>query len=642
MKKVIIKQVFPLLLIMLLLFELMPINTITAGEESNEPHLGAIVDTDQETYENLNTAKAALKGIATLSGYPGASAVTDGVFGAIFGTEYKQIQDVLSKINQKLNAIQAQISNLTEFIARKIDLASLKSTLEKRIYSYSDVVPAYKERYDLYSSRLAKLEKKVGETPQEETERLQATRDFYLFTVNNDQVSSNFHSAVYTLGNIIINEDQLAGLNLFAAFDKLVLYSFNWEHQGYPYRIAFQSHIISLYTSLATISLAGLTVGIDEAEEQLKTMPEGTDKRILKDSKATMETRRDNLLTQVKALSALSDEYVVNIRPSNERYYQVPGHEMLLKANAVPKTVNPTYPERTSGWIMSYDLFGGVICNDIPKSYFFGKDNDAGYMPAPYDGISAPYPSTDWFMSVYKDYGGIKSLHDIFFSESEGAFEKPGIIGLNSDPNPAYVTSDWWKTTIPMMGMDFYYMNLIDKSGKVLEDRLLATVNLQGSGQDGVKNWNPNMLIGLVVIEEAQMLLSSSVDLKIIGMDESYKAPYKNINLSVEDKGEFYTYEWQVDTDGYGFITIDGANSSSYTLSAVDNSMNGYQYRCQIVDHNLGGDVKTIYTDSVTLIMEIQNNTLLLVLSLVAFVTIAGVITIIVVKKKKQSKASKV
>jgi hypothetical protein len=130
MKKVIIKQVFPLLLIMLLLFELMPINTITAGEESNEPHLGAIVDTDQETYENLNTAKAALKGIATLSGYPGASAVTDGVFGAIFGTEYKQIQDVLSKINQKLNAIQAQISNLTEFIARKIDLASLKSTLE--------------------------------------------------------------------------------------------------------------------------------------------------------------------------------------------------------------------------------------------------------------------------------------------------------------------------------------------------------------------------------------------------------------------------------------------------------------------------------------------------------------------------------
>ena len=92
---------------------------------------------------------------------------------------------------------------------------------------------------------------------------------------------------------------------------------------------------------------------------------------------------------------------------------------------------------------MNYDLFGGVICDDILKSYFFGKDNTVGYMPVPYDGISAPYPSTDWFVSVYKDYGGIISLHDIFFRESECAFVKPDIIGLNFELNPPYVTTDW-------------------------------------------------------------------------------------------------------------------------------------------------------------------------------------------------------
>ena len=250
MKKVIIKQVFPLILIMLLLFGLMPLNALTAGEESNEPHLGAMVDTDEESYQNLNTAKAALKAIATLSGYPGAGAVTDGVFGAIFGSEYGRIQDALKKISEKLTAIQEQISDLTEFLDHKIDLVSLKNTLEKRIYSYSDVVPDYLDSYDLFRDRLAGLAKKDNETELERNERIEATRDFYLYTVNNTELK--FHSAVYTLGKIIINEDQLAGLDLFSAFDKLVLYSFNWEHQGYPYRIAFQSHIISLYTSLTT------------------------------------------------------------------------------------------------------------------------------------------------------------------------------------------------------------------------------------------------------------------------------------------------------------------------------------------------------------------------------------------------------
>ena len=81
MKKVIIKQVFPLLLIMLLLFELMPINTITAGEESNEP-MGAIVDTIKKPI-GISYCQSGIKGTMVWR-----SAVT--VVHWFFGTEYKQ------------------------------------------------------------------------------------------------------------------------------------------------------------------------------------------------------------------------------------------------------------------------------------------------------------------------------------------------------------------------------------------------------------------------------------------------------------------------------------------------------------------------------------------------------------------------
>lgn len=114
--------------------------------------------------------------------------------------------------------------------------------------------------------------------------------------------------------------------------------------------------------------------------------------------------------------------------------------------------------------------------------------------------------------------------------------------------------------------------------------------------------WNPNMMIGLIVIMELKAGAPSGDQTKISGMEESYNVPYDNdISLSVENKGELYTYEWQVDKDGHGFMPIEGATSARYTLGAVDYSMNGYQYRCRIIYHALGGDAETVTTEPVTL-----------------------------------------
>jgi|GEM_PF-2605315 len=654
MKQNFANRLLSLLMVLIMLLGLIPLQSLATEEEEEEednaPLLGAIVDTNDEEYKNLNNVKAGLKALAALQGYPGVGAVIDGAFGAFFGTDTDRIQAALAKISQKLDEIQAQMRDLTEYLARKIDIAELKNTLKTRVDKYTSVVPSFSECNNVFLSRLDKLKKKDIETAAETNERLEATKAFYLNTVKNTTVGGDeFFQAVLSLGATITMVDPSNGLDLFTAFDKQVLYSFNWEHHGYRYRIAFQSHVMALYTSLSSIALAGLTVNIDDAETRLASMSEGQDKRILMDKKENMETQRENLKAQIIKINELVETHPINIRPSDQRYYQVPGHELLLKTKAIPRTGNPTYPNMPGGWVMCYDLFGGILCyGDIPNG-FKSKYNPSGYLPVPSDGISAPYPSPAWFISVYKDYGGTKDMYEIFFSENEGGFDNSSIQDLNSDPIPPFVTNEWWKAPFPFIG-DYYVMRLFDKSGK-LNDSWVGTVITSGGALDGMRDWNPHMMIGLVVINVLKAGLPSGDEMKISGMADNYKAPYsKDINLTVEDKGELYTYEWQVNRDGHGFMPIDDANSPSYAIGKVDASMSGYQYRCQIVHHALEGDAETLTTDPVTLNLmrnnkiitqKTRDNMRILLFSLLAVICIAFVITLIVVIKKRRNKAVK-
>lgn len=44
------------------------------------------------------------------------------------------------------------------------------------------------------------------------------------------------------------------------------------------------------------------------------------------------------------------------------------------------------------------------------------------------------------------------------------------------------------------------------------------------------------------------------------------------------------SYQWMIDRDGKGFVTIDGATASSYTTSVVDKNCNGFQYKCVVTN----------------------------------------------------------
>ena len=62
--------------------------------------------------------------------------------------------------------------------------------------------------------------------------------------------------------------------------------------------------------------------------------------------------------------------------------------------------------------------------------------------------------------------------------------------------------------------------------------------------------------------------------------------------FTVTATGTDLKYQWQIDrNDGNGFADITGADSASYTTSAVDKNCNGYKYQCVI--SNSAGSVTT-------------------------------------------------
>lgn len=58
--------------------------------------------------------------------------------------------------------------------------------------------------------------------------------------------------------------------------------------------------------------------------------------------------------------------------------------------------------------------------------------------------------------------------------------------------------------------------------------------------------------------------------------------------FTVEAVGTDLAYQWQIDrNDGSGFVNITGADSASYTTSAVEKICNGYKYQC-VVSNSAG------------------------------------------------------
>jgi hypothetical protein len=74
-----------------------------------------------------------------------------------------------------------------------------------------------------------------------------------------------------------------------------------------------------------------------------------------------------------------------------------------------------------------------------------------------------------------------------------------------------------------------------------------------------------------------------------------------NTIFTVGANGNNLTYQWQVSTGGGPFTNISGATSTSLTLNAVTQSMNGNQYRV-VVSGSLNSNAATLTVNSLPLV----------------------------------------
>jgi hypothetical protein len=88
----------------------------------------------------------------------------------------------------------------------------------------------------------------------------------------------------------------------------------------------------------------------------------------------------------------------------------------------------------------------------------------------------------------------------------------------------------------------------------------------------------------------------------ISGMEGIYELPYSDsVTLSVQE-AVYADYQWFVDRgDDYGSVELEGETSAAYTLPELEPSMNGWMYRCAVMEDD--GTEEGIYTlaDPVTL-----------------------------------------
>lgn len=526
----------------------------------------AVVDVGEENKPYLDTAKLSLEVMAAATGSPELKVANVILFSAIFGAEdgrSEQLVNALNEISGQLTDISNKISQMTSQLSNQIKNEAVLTRLQNRINLHIQLSAQYKVVNSVLLGAMNLLGQETNQTTRENN-----YKRFLLETVPSYNFSgTGFHTAVTALGESILQSDA-SGLDLFQAYDKLVQYSYKWEHQGYANRISFQAYTIALYTNLAALSKLSLAALYEDAVER------GDDV-----DKANYLSAHQYLIAQIGQVSAMADSHAVIKRPDNQRYYQVPGHETLFLAQA--------YLRMPKGSKTFANLRHNVLELEYPTGH-----------------SEYTYPSVTFFQNIYFDYGGNVSLYNIFFDADKGNFTLPA--SVSSSPALTAESKSWWyQTDTFRMTYSLFegiwgqiYGTQITPDGVKHEDSIAGTYRDPREGRDdNPVTWFSESYcsFGLPVIPHGQQ---GGTPVPVSGMAPGYAAPYPDdIVLTVQESGEDKTFEWQLSRDGgNSWEIVPGGDSASLPVGTVDASMKGYMYRCLIITHNLSDETSSSYS----------------------------------------------
>ena len=331
----------------------------------------------------------------------GSSSLLELVFGG---------NDESAQIIAQLTEIQGQLDDIERKIAQVIAQFD-KQACYLQVNNYLSKFSA-EMRWDL--SKLNSMVESIDALPdgsEKEARRKEFAENLY--SNPRYQVCGRYvYDMAGVLGNEIMQCYTGTNKNLFGAFDELMVLSYKWEHHGYEIRANFQSSVLSNFMALidySTFCLNEHYLAIkDDPEKKTElaewlgfwkglfgtaTLPETALALLAEDDDA------DGAATGVaNEVAAMATEQKLVKRADNIRYYQVPGHQVQIAANAANVRT-------TQG--------GGLKQTQLMR-------DSAGHCVL----------TQDQLVNMYLDYDKKKTLTDILFGEGEGNLAAPRNTGV--------------------------------------------------------------------------------------------------------------------------------------------------------------------------------------------------------------------
>lgn len=240
-----------------------------------------------------------------------------------------------------------------------------------------------------------------------------------------DNYTKQLYSALTRKMKVTYEDNVKSEDNIFEINYQYLKRKYHWENQAYKEWIAFQNQALGTFSIAVTIDRYSLLARIEEINEINKTLP--PKEQIPKNS---IETRLNKLDEYVKEIKELKDIWEVNERKT-ERYYWTPGHEMTFfttpNTQGVPQenknagVGNTNAINNAKG--LKHQLHHPTVQYNFWRPFIRYEGGNSQ--------LESQLVNYDQLYTIFKDYGGKKSLYDIFFSVDEGHFDNPNKVNEN-------------------------------------------------------------------------------------------------------------------------------------------------------------------------------------------------------------------
>ncbi|MGI6105764.1 MAG: hypothetical protein ACOYD7_06220 [Raoultibacter sp.] len=409
------------------------------------------------SFENEDELGALASGLEIL--LSGLSFIGKGAAGAVisYGTT-TVLQLILGKsdssaeILQKLDDVKKHLSEIERQIA---EIANMLVKME-----YATQVNNYLTKYSstmragilFLDGYVANIDKGVdGEQKAADQKQFADS----LLTKDEYKVNGNWiQKMTLILGEELLQTYVGTNTNLFGAMDGLARYAYRWEHQAYSYRSNFQLSILAVYTTLLAYSKLALNKGIADTKDN----PQKRDiyfayltdwenlfgSASIEDADYFSNSNSDgNKAGNLAQVLEIANKQKVTVRDNSVRYYQVPGHEILMTATAA---------------VMGVSAKGGISQTQFMR-----------------DAAGHNVLTQEQYTTILQDYGKSKSLTEILFDKQEGNIAPPSDTSLMFAGYSQPLIKVSHPHINPASTSRSYFAPVVDKGGNLDKKQLVWT-----------------------------------------------------------------------------------------------------------------------------------------------------------------------